>query len=68
MFTPQVNPNPQIWGKLGRCNGIGVQTYAHETAYQGLKHFVYVSYGCMKWSEEDISLKHEVVASFPLLK
>ncbi len=66
--TPQVNLNPQIWGQLGQCNGIRVQPYALETAYQCHPHFVYVWYGCMKWSEVDVSLNHEVVASFPLLK
>ena len=51
----------QIWGQLGRCNGIRVQPYAPETAYQCLKHFVYVLYGCMKRSEVDISLKHDIM-------
>jgi hypothetical protein len=58
----------QIWGQLGRCNGIRVQPYAFETAYQWLKHFEYVYYGCMKQSEVDIRLNHDVMASFPLLK
>ncbi len=40
--TPQVNLNPQVWGQLGQCNGIKVQPYALETAYQFLKHFVQV--------------------------
>ncbi len=40
--TPQVNLNPQIWGQLGQCNGMRVQPYALETAYQGLKHFVWL--------------------------
>ena len=59
--------SPQIWGQLGQFYGIWLQPYAVETAYQWLKHFVYVKYGCMKWSEVDISLKHDVIASFPLL-
>jgi hypothetical protein len=42
IFTPQVTLTSQIWGQLGRCNGIWVQPYALETAYQWLKHFVYV--------------------------
>jgi hypothetical protein len=42
--------------------------YALEKACQWLKYFVYVFYGCMKWSEVGISLKHDDVASFPLLK
>jgi hypothetical protein len=58
----------QIWGQLGRLNSIRVHPYALETAYQWLKHFVYVYYGCMKQSEVDISLKHDTMASFPLLK
>jgi hypothetical protein len=58
----------RIWGQLGRCKGIRVQPYALETAYQWLKHFVYVYYGCTKQSEANTTLKHEVVASFPLLK
>ena len=33
--------SPQIWGRLGRCNGIRVHPHALETAYQWLKHFVY---------------------------
>jgi hypothetical protein len=49
-------------------NGIRVQPNAHEIAYQCLKNFVYVLYGCMKWSEVVFSLNHDVVASFPLLK
>ncbi len=66
--TPQVNLNPQIWGQLGRCNGIMMQIISLETAYQWLNHFVYVFYGCVKWSEVSISLNHDIVASFPLLK
>jgi hypothetical protein len=31
-----------IWGQLGQCNGIRVQPYALDIAYQWLKHFVYV--------------------------
>ena len=42
MTLCQVNLNPQIWWQLGRCNGIRVQLYSLETAYQWLKHFVYV--------------------------
>ncbi len=33
--------SPQIWGRLGRCNGIRVHLYSLETAYQWLKPFVY---------------------------
>ncbi len=58
----------QIWGQHGRCNGIRVQSYYLETSYQWLKHFIYVYYGCMKQSEVDISLEHDVMASFPLLQ
>ncbi len=58
----------QIWGQLGQCNSIRVPPYALETAYQWLKYFVYVYFGCMKQSEENISLKHDVMASFLLLK
>ena len=65
--TLQVNLNPKIWTQYGQCYGIRVQPYALKTAYQWLKHFVYVKYGCMKRSEVDISLKHDVMASFPLL-
>jgi hypothetical protein len=36
-----VNPNPKIWGQLGRCNDIRVHPHALETAYQWLKPFVY---------------------------
>ncbi len=57
----------QICGQLGQCNGIRVQPYALETAYQWLIHFVCVYYGCMKQSEADISLNNDVMASFPLL-
>ncbi len=42
----------QIWGQLGRCNGIRVQPYALETAYQWLKHFVYCI--CLLWMHEAI--------------
>ena len=34
--------NSQIWGQLGRWNGIWVHPYALETAFQWLKHFVYL--------------------------
>ncbi len=50
LFTPQVNLNPQIWGQLGRCNGIRVQTYALDTAYQWLKHFVFNLSNINVWS------------------
>ncbi len=39
---PQVTVTSQILGQLGQCEGIRVQPYALETAYQWLKHFVYV--------------------------
>jgi hypothetical protein len=42
IFTPQMTLTTQIWGQLGWCNGIRVQPYARETAYQWLKHFIYV--------------------------
>ncbi len=57
----------QVWGELGWCNGIRVHPYALETAYQLLKHFLYVYYGCMKQSEVNISLKHDITASFLLI-
>ncbi len=68
IFTPQVTLTTQILGHFGRCKGIGVQLYALETAYQWLKHFLYVYWGCMKWSEVDISLNLGVAASFSLHK
>ncbi len=37
--TPQENLNSQNSGKLGLCNGVRVQPYALETAYQCLKHW-----------------------------
>ncbi len=64
MSTPQVDLYFQIWGQLGRCNGIRVHPYALETAYQWLKLFVYVYHGCMKQSEKDVSLNHDITASF----
>jgi hypothetical protein len=60
--------SPQIWGRLGRCNGIRVHPYSLETAYQWLKPFVYALYGCMKWSEVDINLNYDIMASFSFLK
>ena len=65
--TSPVNLNPQIWGH-GRFKGIWVHRYAIEIAYKWLKHFLYVLYGCMKWSDEDFSLNYDVLASFSLLK
>jgi hypothetical protein len=42
-FTPQVAFTSQIcWGQLDRCHGIRVHPYVFETAYQWLKHIVYV--------------------------
>jgi len=38
--------------------------YTLETAYQKLKQFEYISYGCGKVSEVNISLKHDIMASF----
>ena len=64
----KVTQNSQIWGQFGQYNGIRVHPYALETAYQWLKHFGYVSYGFIKWCEVDISLKHDVMASFSLHK
>jgi len=56
--------NSQIWGQLGQWNGMRVHPYTLETAYQRLKHFVYILYEIGKWSEEDVSLKHDILASF----
>ncbi len=42
IFTPLGTLNSQIWGQFGQCNGIRVQPFSLETAYQWLKHFVYV--------------------------
>ncbi len=68
VFRHNATAYDKIWGQLGQCNGIRGEPYALETAYQCLKHFVYVYYGCMKRSEVDISLNHEVVASCSLHK
>ncbi len=68
IFTPQVTLTSQILSHFGMCNGIRVKPYAPETAYRWLKHFLYVYYGCMKWSEVDININHDIVASFSLLK
>ncbi len=64
IFTLQVTLTSQIWGQLGQWNSIRVQQYALETAYQCHKHFVYVYHGCMKQSEVDSSLNHDIAASF----
>ncbi len=68
IFTPQVTLTSQIWGQLGRCNGIRVHAYSLESTYQWLKHSVYVYYGCMKQSGVHISLNHDIRASFSLHK
>ncbi len=68
IYTLQVTLSPQIWGQPGRCNGIRVQPYTLETAYQWLKHSSYALHGCMKWSEVNISLNHDIMASFLLHK
>ncbi len=69
IFIPQVTLTSQIfWGRLGWCHCIRVPPYFLEPAYQWLEHFVYVYYGCMKWFEVDISLNHDVMASFSLHK
>ena len=68
IFTPQVTLNTQIWGQLGQCSCIKVPPYAFETAYQWLKHCVYVYYECMKRSEVEISLNHDTMTSILLHK
>ncbi len=62
--NPQVTLSLQILGQPGHCNGIRVHPYALETAHQRLKHVAYVCYGCLKQSEVDLSLNHDVMASF----
>ncbi len=42
--------------------------YTCETAYQWLKHFVYVKYGCGKQSEVDVSIYYDEMVSFPFHK
>jgi hypothetical protein len=49
-------------------NDTRVHPYVLEIAQQYLNHIVYVIYGCGKQSEVDISLNHDVMASFPLHK
>ena len=61
-------PESQIWGQLGRCNSIRAQSYSLERAYQLPKHYVHAKYGCMKWSEVNISLNHAVMTSVSLHK
>ncbi len=68
IFNPQVTQMSKIWGQLGLYNGIMVLPYVCETAWQQLKHVVYVCYGCGNQSSVDISLNHDVMASFPLSK
>ncbi len=48
-------------------NDIRVHSYALDTAYQWLKHIVYVLYGCENQSEVDISLNHDVMASIGII-
>jgi hypothetical protein len=58
----------QILDHLDWCINIRVHPHTLERAYQWVKHCVHVLYGCIKWSEVDISLNHDVMASVPLLK
>jgi hypothetical protein len=50
----------------------GVTVWVHpnaiETAYQWLKHVIYVACGCGKWYEVDLSLNHDVMTSFTIHK
>jgi hypothetical protein len=45
-----------------------VLPYASKPAYQYLKHFSHVLYGCGIQSKVDVSLNHDEIASFPLHK
>ncbi len=62
------NTLPQLIVGFGSVGSIKVQPYAFETAYQCLKHFIYVLHGSMKRSEVGIRLDRDVMTSFSLLK
>ena len=57
---PQVNPNPKIWGQLGRCKGIRVHPYALETAYQWLTCI------CLLWMDVWSNLRWISVSNMTL--
>jgi hypothetical protein len=55
LHSPLVTSNSQIWGQLGRCNGIRVHLYALETAYQWLKHkVVWSGYRPQTWCNDGV--------------
>jgi hypothetical protein len=41
-FHSSSEPESPNLGQLGQCNGIRLYPYALETAYQWLKHLIYV--------------------------
>ncbi len=66
--TSQVDLTFHICSQLGWCNSIRVQPCALETAYQWLKLVLYVYHGCMKQSQVDISINHDILLSILLHK
>ena len=50
LFHSTSDPESQIWGQLGQCNGIRVHPHALETAWQWLKRF----FMCLVWMYEAV--------------
>ncbi len=63
-IAPQVTLTSQIWGQLGQGNGIRLHPHALETAYQWLKHFICMYYGCVMHSGVVYSLNNDTTTSF----
>ena len=67
ILTPQVTQYPKIRPKYSDIC-VRFLPYAHGLHINVLKHLLYVSDGCGKQIEEDVSLNHDITASFWLHK
>ncbi len=66
-FHSTVTQNGQNLTQLQlRSNNVRVHLYAYIPHWKVLKHFLYVQYGCGEQSAVVYSLKHNIMASFPL--
>ncbi len=67
-FDSTSNPEPQNLSQVGWAKLCKAATVCQWTAYQCVKCFLYVYYGCGKQFEVAVSLNHDIMTSFWLHK
>ncbi len=64
-FHSTVTQNCQNLTQFQRCNSVRVHSYAYVPHWKGLKHFIYIQYGCENQSKVVYSIGSTSTGSAP---